>query len=469
MSSAVASARMPPAGAAPPAQEKTKYKLIRKIGAGTFGTAYLCCLRADDRQMFVVKKIKLKGLSKADTDDAVKEAMLLQNLEHPNIVGFTEYSVDERETSTTLLLVTELCDGGDLATKVKNAKKPENHLPPAYFPEDQIWAWFIQLTAAVKHAQDRKVIHRDIKTANIFLGKNPGSNQYVVKLGDFGISKVLAGTHDLAKTNVGTPYYMAPELCDNQKYCGKVDIWAMGVVLYELTTLKTPFDAKNFDALSLKILMGKYAPIPSHYSQDLATMVGLLLEKDVKKRPSINELMRHALIQSRMAKLSLLSPDVIADELSHTHIKDYKHQKPRQGEVAPSKAAPMPRRASEKGPEAFQAEVLSDGDEKEDEDKFTLYGATMKLPGGVGKGDAPMQRMEALRCLLEDKLGDTVFLKVYNMMNAIGKADDEEAIEKELIHEVGMENIEYLNVIAQLIFCEDRNQLSNQKCDSVAA
>ncbi|KAJ1487418.1 kinase-like domain-containing protein [Baffinella frigidus] len=377
MSSAVASARMPPAGAAPPAQEKTKYKLIRKIGAGTFGTAYLCCLRADDRQMFVVKKIKLKGLSKADTDDAVK---------------------------------------------VKNAKKPENHLPPAYFPEDQIWAWFIQLTAAVKHAQDRKVIHRDIKTANIFLGKNPGSNQYVVKLGDFGISKVLAGTHDLAKTNVGTPYYMAPELCDNQKYCGKVDIWAMGVVLYELTTLKTPFDAKNFDALSLKILMGKYAPIPSHYSQDLAT-----------------------------------------------HIKDYKHQKPRQGEVAPSKAAPMPRRASEKGPEAFQAEVLSDGDEKEDEDKFTLYGATMKLPGGVGKGDAPMQRMEALRCLLEDKLGDTVFLKVYNMMNAIGKADDEEAIEKELIHEVGMENIEYLNVIAQLIFCEDRNQLSNQKCDSVAA
>ena len=140
----------------------------------------------------------------------------MQSMSHPNIVRFVEYSLEPRGDAEYLMLVTELCAGGDLQKRVAKAKLREGGRSPAYFAEDQIWSWFIQLACAVKHAHDRKILHRDIKTANIFLGHHPGSSQEVVKLGDFGISRVLQGTGDLARTNVGTPYYMSPELCDQK-------------------------------------------------------------------------------------------------------------------------------------------------------------------------------------------------------------------------------------------------------------
>ena len=89
---------------------------------------------------------------------------------------------------------------------------------------------------ALEYVHARKIIHRDIKTGNVFL---TGSN--TIKVGDFGISKVLENTTQVAMTVVGTPYYMAPESCQSQPYTSKSDVWALGIIIYELCTLKQPF------------------------------------------------------------------------------------------------------------------------------------------------------------------------------------------------------------------------------------
>ena len=79
----------------------------------------------------------------------------------------------------------------------------------------------------MKHLHDRKVLHRDIKAQNVFL-----TSEGVVKLGDFGIAKVLNNTMDNARTVVGTPYYLSPEIVDNKPYSFKSDVWSLGVLLY---------------------------------------------------------------------------------------------------------------------------------------------------------------------------------------------------------------------------------------------
>jgi NIMA (never in mitosis gene a)-related kinase 1/4/5 len=93
---------------------------------------------------------------------------------------------------------------------------------------------------ALKHIHEKRILHRDIKTSNIFLTSNG-----TVKIGDFGISRILEGTKEETQSVVGTPYYMSPEVCQSKPYSYKSDIWALGCCLYELCTLKHAFDAKN--------------------------------------------------------------------------------------------------------------------------------------------------------------------------------------------------------------------------------
>ena len=140
----------------------------------------------------------------------------------------------------------EFANEGDLNKKILEMKKKE-----IYFSEDTIWNWFTQICLALKHVHDRKVIHRDLKTQNIFL-----TNEGKVKLGDFGIAKPLMMTLDKIKTVIGTPYYMSPEICDNHPYSFKADIWSLGVILYEMCALKPPFDSDTLVKLALKITKG---------------------------------------------------------------------------------------------------------------------------------------------------------------------------------------------------------------------
>jgi NIMA (never in mitosis gene a)-related kinase len=156
----------------------------------------------------------------------------------------------------------------------------------------------------MKHIHDRKIIHRDLKGQNIFL-----TTKGIVQIGDFGIAKVLAATMAKAKTCVGTPYYLSPEIVQSQPYTLSTDVWSLGVVLYELCALKPPFDAPSLHLLSMKIVRGVFSPLPSNFSAGMKTLVQNCLNIVPGLRPSVNQILKLPLIQDRIK--TYLSASVI--------------------------------------------------------------------------------------------------------------------------------------------------------------
>lgn len=136
--------------------------------------------------------------------------------------------------------------------------------------ENTLWSYFIQLTLAINELHKKNIMHRDIKAKNVFL---PSYSR--IALGDMGCSKHLKA--DLTRTQVGTPYYMSPELMKKQSYDYKSDIWALGVVLFEMMALHPPFMANDMDGLIKKICYSPVPPMPKHYSSSLHDIVKLLL------------------------------------------------------------------------------------------------------------------------------------------------------------------------------------------------
>ena len=143
--------------------------------------------------------------------------------------------------------------------------------------ESQIWKFFIEMSLGMQYLHANRILHRDIKTINMFLARDDK-----IKIGDLGVARELNQTANMAHTVVGTPYYLSPELCEEKPYNNKSDIWSLGCVLYELCTLKHPFEAMNQGALALKILRAQYNPIPATYSRSLKDLVDRLLTKDYR-------------------------------------------------------------------------------------------------------------------------------------------------------------------------------------------
>ena len=224
-------------------------------------------------------------------------------LNHPNIVGFKEYYVTKK--TQKLCIVLEYCDGGDLQKKIDDkSEKNKKTGKPQYFSEDQVLLWFTMLCLGVKHVHDRKIIHRDLKSENIFLTKSG-----ICKLGDFGCCKVLNRTKQKAYTmGVGTPYYIAPEQWKERPYSFENDIWSLGIILYQLCALDYPFnpESQTQAALAVLVLKGKYKDIPSCYSDHMRTLIKALLNVDKKKRPNINELCAHPLIKEKIVEVMSL-------------------------------------------------------------------------------------------------------------------------------------------------------------------
>ena len=113
----------------------------------------------------------------------------------------------------------------------------------------------------------------------------------------FCLAKILQHTYDCAKTAIGTPYYLSPEICQEKPYNIKSDIWSLGCMLYELVTLCHAFDANSMKGLVMKILRGNYPPIPSYYSDDLKHLIADMLNKDPRKRPSVNKILERPFLR----------------------------------------------------------------------------------------------------------------------------------------------------------------------------
>uniref|UniRef100_A0A663DLD2 non-specific serine/threonine protein kinase n=1 Tax=Aquila chrysaetos chrysaetos TaxID=223781 RepID=A0A663DLD2_AQUCH len=275
-----------------------KYIKVRKIGEGSFGKAILVKAK-ENGQQYVIKEINISKMSNKEREESRREVAVLANMKHPNIVLYRE----SFEENGCLYIVMDYCEGGDLFKKI-NAQKG------ILFSEDQILDWFVQICLALKHIHDRKILHRDIKSQNIFLTKDG-----TIQLGDFGIARVLNSTAELARTCIGTPYYLSPEICQNKPYNNKSDIWALGCVLYEMCTLKHAFEAGNMKNLVLKIISGPFPPVSVHYSYDLRNLLSQLFKRNPRNRPSVNSILEKNFIAKRVEKF--LTPQLIAEEFNH--------------------------------------------------------------------------------------------------------------------------------------------------------
>ena len=266
-----------------------KYEFREVIGSGNYGTCHLVMHRKE-RRPYVAKKIPVHKM--AQRGEALAEAQLLSKLRHPNIIAYKESFLEEETES--LCIVTAYAEEGDLFTHIRRAREARRH-----FSERQVLDWTSQIALALDHIHGLRVMHRDLKTQNIFLGRGG-----VVKLGDFGISRVLERTDDFATTVAGTPYYLSPEVCTNQPYTLKSDVWSFGCVAYEIATLRHAFAADSLLSLVYQIVNGTCPPIPANlYDPRFVELVGRLLERDARRRPSVRDALRTDVMQEHLARM----------------------------------------------------------------------------------------------------------------------------------------------------------------------
>lgn len=292
------------------------YTVQRVIGEGSFGRALLV-QQESSNQLFAMKEIRLPK-SFSETQKSRKEAVLLAKMKHPNIVAFKE----SFEAEGHLYIVMEYCDGGDLMQKIKQQKGK-------LFPEDTILNWFTQMCLGVNHIHKKRVLHRDIKSKNVFLTQNGK-----VKLGDFGSARLLSDPMAFACTYVGTPYYVPPEIWENLPYNNKSDIWSLGCILYELCTLKHPFQANSWKSLILKICGGSIRPLPSHYSYELQFLIKQMFKRNPLHRPSASALLCRGSLAPLLGKC--FPPEIISEygEQILEETKKSKHNAPRKKDTS---------------------------------------------------------------------------------------------------------------------------------------
>lgn len=304
-----------------------KYVKLAKIGQGSFGSAFVVAKKSEPNgRKYVIKEIRVDP---RDQQSALREAKLLAALDHPNIIACKESFLLPPPASNVvgglpgraavgreqvLCIVTEFADGGDLRKSMQQRQAKT----PRFFQEHEALDLFVQMCLALNHLHDRKIIHRDIKPENIFL---TGAN--VVKLGDFGVATVLSHTLASAETLTGTPYYTSPEICLGKRYNSKTDVWSLGCVLYELVTFAHPFDGRSQRQLFDNIIRANYTPIAAalagrqvQYSAGLSALVGGMLMKNPRDRPSASSLLKTPIVMARIQRF--LSERAIADELNHT-------------------------------------------------------------------------------------------------------------------------------------------------------
>ena len=144
----------------------------------------------------------------------------------------------------------------------------------------------VQITLGIRSLHENKILHRDLKSANIFLFQDG-----TYKLGDLNVSKILKG--GLAHTQTGTPYYASPEVWNDRPYGVKSDMWSLGCILYEMAAYDPPFKAQDIQNLYKKICQGIFPRIPQIYSDELFEIISSLLRHNPGERPNTYEILEN--------------------------------------------------------------------------------------------------------------------------------------------------------------------------------
>ncbi len=245
-----------------------KYRVDALIGRGGMGAVF----RAENLR--INKAVALKVLSARYEPGSeserrfLREARVAGSLGHPNIVQVFDLG---RLADGKPFQVMELLEGQSLAERIRTE---------GALPEGELLEIAAQVLSALEAAHARGVIHRDLKPENVFLTRREHAT--VAKLLDFGVSKSLT-EHTLSITMtgvvVGTPYYLSPEQARGDREIDhRVDVWAMGVLMYEALTGALPFTAKSYDALLSKILHSRPVP-PSRFQPRMAHSVEAVIQR----------------------------------------------------------------------------------------------------------------------------------------------------------------------------------------------
>lgn len=260
---------------------KHAYVGVKKIGEGSFGVAVLA--EDKDAARFVCKMVNVSTASRQEAQEARKEARLLAKLKHPYIVRYRESFMDKG----WLCIVMDYADGGDLTAKIEEYKAKGELIPEA-----QVLRWMAQGILALKYLHDKHVLHRDLKPSNLFL---TGSGD--LRMGDFGISKVLDSTLGCAKTFVGTPFYISPEVIMEKPYRWPADVWSMGCIVFQLCAQKVPFEAQNIRGLVQKVTKGPLPELPAPYSKELREVFNKMLIRNPEERAKVEDIIGTELFQ----------------------------------------------------------------------------------------------------------------------------------------------------------------------------
>ncbi|KAJ4358975.1 G2-specific serine/threonine protein kinase [Ascochyta clinopodiicola] len=290
--------------------EDDKYDVLEKIGHGSFGIIRKV-KRKSDGYILCRKEISYCKMSQKEREQLQAELSILKELRHPNIVAYFER--DHIKASQDLHLYMEYCGNGDLGRVIRDLKNKNQ-----VCEEEFVWSIFSQIISALyrchygedppaagrnvmglaanaKPTRDARsrpmILHRDLKPENIFLGDDNS-----VKLGDFGLSKILQ-SHDFASTYVGTPFYMSPEICKAEQYGPHSDIWALGCIIYEMCAKTPPFNAKTHFDLIQKIKTGRYPDIPACYSAELRKVIASCLQVTPDHRPDTAALLNLPIVK----------------------------------------------------------------------------------------------------------------------------------------------------------------------------
>ncbi len=267
------------------------FEIGRELGKGAFGSVFIV-RRKQDKKIYAMKQVKIIGLSEKEKKNSFNEVRILASLSHKNIIGYKEAFYDNN--TETLNIVMEYADDGDLSSKIK--EKMKNH---KYFEENTIWKTLIQILEGLKYLHKNCIIHRDLKSANIFLTKKG-----VIKIGDLNVSKIIK-TMGMASTQTGTPFFAPPEIWNSSPYDYKCDIWSVGCIIYEMCRFHVPFRASSMKELYNNVMRGVYPPIPLKYSHKLKNIIKKIIVVNPELRPSASELLNCEIIKQKIKELNL--------------------------------------------------------------------------------------------------------------------------------------------------------------------
>ena len=264
-------------------KDRPKLEVITQLGQGGFGSAYKVINKSNEK-IYILKKILIKdNISDEEISKITDEACILAEMKgSENIVTIFDSFFDKKDENLYFNIVLEYCEGLDLR-KFINDYKSHNHPIPNYIVNYILK----QICNGLKEIHRKNLIHRDLKPENIFI-----TNEFHIKIGDFGITKQLDFINKYANTQIGTLQYMAPEIIKGEKYNQKVDIWSLGCIIYELCSMNFCFKGKSILDLASNITNSPHGTIDQNtYGENLQKIIDKSLIKDYKDRADIDDIL----------------------------------------------------------------------------------------------------------------------------------------------------------------------------------